>query len=190
MGAARGMWTSAAAVTLALMAACGGGGSVHPTVGAPGSAPATVKLGTRKHPLPVGVSGFLHHPFWSVTVVGFTPDAGELVAATKPANNPPKPDHQFAMARVRMTYAGPGRRTPASLSLTAVGTSSVFYDPTGADRCGVYPDDYTHASGVYAGGVVEGNVCWSVASADVDSLLLVVEPKSSADSDAVFMALR
>lgn len=190
----------AAAVTLGLTAAACGGGSAHRTVGAPRSAPTTtdapattsttVKLGTREHPMPIGVSGFLHGPYWSVTVLGFMRDASAVVAKTNP---PPKPGHQFALARVRMTYTGRGRRSPGGLSLTAVGASSVVYDPFGPDSCGVYPDDYSHANDVFAGGVVEGNVCWSVRSSDVDSLLLVVEPKASVghdDNDAVFMTLQ
>jgi len=46
-------------------------------------------------------------------------------------------------------------------------------------------------SDVFPGGTVSGNLCWSVQSEDVASLVMYIEPLASFDeSERVFFALR
>lgn len=103
-------------------------------------------------------------------------------------NDPPGPGRQFAMVRIEATYEG--LEEPALLTrdvrFVAVDDSNLTYDLD--DSCGVIPDELDEYGEVYAGGVVIGNLCWSVATEHIDSLLLGIAPAFSSQSP-YFMAL-
>lgn len=119
-----------------------------------------------------------------------TPNANSLVARTNQFNEPPEDGRQFFLVRVAMTYQGPDTDSPVSLDLTAVGDSNVIYRSTN-DSCGVIPDNYSQANRLFAGGSVEGNVCWSVKTSDVATLVLMAQPAFSfSDPGETYFSLR
>ena len=151
------------------------------------------ELGTREAPLPVGQVATLESqgsPTWEVKVTGFNPDGTQAVLAENQFNDPPAPGHQFALVTVEATYVGTEQTdTPlGGMTFSAVDDGNVSYDFD--DTCGVIPTALDNFGDVFQGGVVSGNICWSVESAHIDSLLLIVEPAFSFDAEPTFLALR
>lgn len=148
--------------------------------------------GSRQQPLPFGATAAVSigesDPAWLVQVAEFTPDGTDAVLAENPFNEPPADGRQFAIVRIRAEYQGVDE--PASLfrdlEFVVVDESNVTYDFD--DSCGLVPDELDTFAEVYAGGVIEGNLCWSVQTEHIDSLILGI--KGSFQSGApYFMAL-
>lgn len=125
--------------------------------------------GTRENPIPVGQTAALGED-WELTVLSVEPDATAAVMAESTFNDPPAPGHQFFMATVRVTYVGASSDEFYGGSLRVVGQSAVAYD-SWDDYCGSIPNELADRE-LFTGGTIEGNLCWSVATADVDSLVL------------------
>lgn len=148
--------------------------------------PTTTTAGrVRTRPLPLGSEGILVDPPWTISVVDVTPNANAIVQRENRFNDPPADGHQFFMVRIRMTYRGQDSEGPLSVDLEAVGANNVVY----RDSCGVIPDDYERANRAFAGGTVEGNVCWSIRSTDADSLVMIGH-RLFGDRDVLYFALR
>ena len=126
---------------------------------------------------------------WTLTVLEVTPDATDAVLAENQFNEAPADGHQFYMARVSGTYDGNESSTFwVDMSLKAVGDSSVAYEGFGGS-CGVIPDDLNDAGETFPGGSIEGNVCWSVRTEDVGSLVMIAEESFTMDEERVFFSL-
>jgi hypothetical protein len=126
---------------------------------------------------------------YAITVLSVTPDANDVVAGENQFNDPPAEGNQFYIARVEVTYLGQGSGDPGfALNFQAVGDRNVGYT-TFDDSCGVIPESGLDAGELFPGGSVEINVCWQVASEDVESLLMYVEPLFSFDAEPVWFAL-
>lgn len=148
---------------------------------------ATAVAGTRQQPTPPGESSALGDG-WTLRVVGVTPDASEAVLAQNQFNEPPETGEQFFIVRVAMTFNGRGSAdVAAGTRLRLVGDSAVAYT-TYNDGCGVVPDELPDTE-VFTGGTVEGNLCWSVKSSDVGSLVLFDDAYEIADEDRKFFSL-
>jgi hypothetical protein len=140
--------------------------------------------GSRQNPIPVGTAVDVGEN-WQVTVLNVEPDATERVLAESEYNDPPEEGRQFFIAEVSVTYTGEDSDTFSSSELSAVGSSSVAYS-TYEDSCGEIPDELPSRE-VFSGGTITGNVCWSVGSEDVDSLVMYYR---NADQDErVFLSL-
>ena len=72
------------------------------------------------------------------------------------------------------------------VSLSAVGDLGVAYSFDAS--CGVIPDSLDVFDAVFPGGTVTGHLCWAIADADADGLLLIVDGDS--DGERVFLAVR
>lgn len=127
---------------------------------------------TRTDPVPRGEAGALPNGSWIVRVLDVTPNANAV------AKERPPQGRQFFMVRVAMTYQGADTDSPRSVELSAVGESNVVYRSR-TDSCGVIPDSYADGGRVSRGGTVEGNVCWSVTSADAPGIMMIAEPSFS-----------
>lgn len=140
--------------------------------------------GTRENPIPIGMAVDVGEN-WQVTVLNVEPDATERVLAESEYNDPPEEGRQFFLAEVSITYTGDDSDTFSSSELSAVGSSSVAYSAY-EDSCGEIPDELPSRE-LFPGGIITGNVCWSVQSQDVDSLVMYYR---HADQDErVFLSL-
>jgi hypothetical protein len=139
-----------------------------PTAGAQPSA------GSRANPVPLGTLVALEGG-WSLKVISVTPNATSQVLAQNQFNDPPRPGHQYFIARVSAAFAGSGSdRFDGSFRLRALGTSSVTRTPF-ENSCGVIPDKLPDPE-VFAGGVTTGNICWEIPIGDASSMVLYDKP--------------
>ncbi len=172
---------------LVLVVALGSGGDDEPRVvsspaagqtttgvEATGGDEAGEPLGARQNPAPIGTA--LEAGGWVVKVEEVVPDATEQVLAENMFNDPPAEGRQFLMARVTVQYAGdeePVTLIGAPFEFSLFGSRGVEYTRFD-DSCGVVPDELDFFKELYKGGAVSGNLCWSVPSDEVGSLLLRV----------------
>lgn len=175
-------------IVVAVLASLGGGDDEEPKVvstpaaseaGASGAAGGEEggeePLGTRGNPAPIGTA--LEAGGWVVKVDEVVPDATDLVLAENMFNEPPAEGRQFLMARVTVQYNGdeePVTLFGAPFEFSLFGSRGVEYT-TFDDSCGVVPEELDLFKELYKGGSVSGNLCWSVPSDEVDSLLLRVQ---------------
>jgi len=112
---------------------------------------------------------------WRVEVLEPLTNLTNAVAEENQFNDPPPADAQFMGSPVRVTYvSGPAPASLFELSFKAVGPSGVVvatFDPS----CGVVPDSLDTFAELFEGGSVEGNLCWTVGSADQADLTMIVE---------------
>ncbi len=112
---------------------------------------------------------------WNIEVLEPLRDITDAVAEENQFNEPPPADARFMGAPLRVTYvSGPAPASLFEISFKAVGPSGVVlatYDPS----CGVIPDALDTFAELFPGGVAEGNVCWTVGSADQSDLTMIVE---------------
>jgi hypothetical protein len=140
-----------------------------------------------EEPIAVGETGQVGD--FLVEVLDAQPDATDLVVASDFFNEPPEAGNQYYLARVRVTYTGETRDTPGfELYFQATGESGVEY--TMADNsCGWVPGNQASASELFPGGTVDYNICWQIASADAESLVMLVESFSAQDPEPTWFAL-
>ena len=124
-------------------------------------------------------------------VVGLTPNADEAVAEENQFNDPPDAGHQFFMVELEATYVGAeSGQVSRNIRSRVLGELNVARDTFDA-YCGVFPDPISESGEAFPNGTVSGNECWSVATVEVDSLMLMVEDSSIFDgSSRTFFALR
>lgn len=127
-------------------------------------------LGTRENPIPMGETVQIDDD-WEMTVVAVEPDATDTILAADSFAEPPAPGHQFFVATIRVTYIGDGSEEFYSGNLRAVGQMAVAYRQFD-DSCGWSIPNALEDRELFSGGTIEGNLCWSIDSADADSLVL------------------
>ena len=154
---------------------------------APTRTPAAV-LGERGNPVPFGVTAelkFSETDHWEVTVLGAERDATSIVLRENQFNDSPRDGHQFYLVTVGVKYLGTGSTTfRAGSRLKALGNGGVVYTTFG-NTCGVIPDEFPYSE-LFTNGQLEGSECWEIASADVESLVMIVESDSSTAERAWF----
>ena len=148
----------------------------------------TVPGTTRDNPVPIGIAVDMPDG-WRISVLSVTPNANSIVADINSFTDPPKPNHQFVIARLRIVRIGDGSRyIPHAYDYGAVGGSGVAYAAAVLSYC----DGLRGGSGwflpnaladgnreVFAGGTVTGNVCWEVRTGDIDSLVMYYDPNDN-----------
>jgi hypothetical protein len=141
--------------------------------------------GTRAQPVPLGVPGMLVDG-WQLAVTGVTADAWSGIHAAVPSSVAPASDQKDFMVQVQATYPGQGTGVFSAMRVALVIGSGTSYDQL-HNGCGVVPE-MVPANLVTSGGVVRGNVCFTVRTSDIDSLVLV--DSQSVDKDRVYFALK
>lgn len=162
---------------------------VTPTGGVDGDAGGPPEAaGTREDPIPLGTEADAGGG-WRVTVLGSVPDGTEEVLAENPFNEAPEDGSRFFLIRVSASFTGTGSASIlGGLGFQAVGDTAVAYDSLAG--CGVLPDALPTTE-VFAGGTIEGNICFAVADEDVESLLLFSDSYVTFDDeDRVYYSLR
>jgi hypothetical protein len=144
--------------------------------------------GTRESPISLGQATRVGD--WTMHVTSVVPNAIDAIMAENQFNDPPAPGHQFFMVTLEMTYGGSTSGDAYSdFSYDALGPSNVVYEEFQAG-CGVIPSDISDSGEAFPGGVVSGNVCWSVTPEDAAALQMVLTPTASFDDeDRTFFAL-
>ncbi len=143
---------------------------------------------SRDSPLGVGRVGVVGD--FEVSVLSVTPNANDLVTADG-FSELPTPGNQYFMTRVAVTYVGAAAENPSyDLNPQAVGASSVSYT-TFNNMCGFnsFEDALILATELFEGGSAEYNVCWQIATADADSLVMYIESNADFNADPVWFAL-
>lgn len=149
------------------------------------TATAAPAAGTRENPMPVGTVVTLTDG-WQVKVLSTIPNATSQVLARSSGNKPPDAGRQFFIVRLSATYTGSdSAHFGGDYRLRLVGGGAVSYS-TFTDRCGSIPDELADPE-VFTGGTVTGNLCWSVLTGDVGTLVLYDE--SAPAGKRVYLAL-
>jgi hypothetical protein len=94
---------------------------------------------------------------------------------------PPTAGNQYVMVVVTITNAGSEPVVPWS-TIRFLGIGETEYTEA-ENSCGVVPDSVYEIPHLFPGGTVTFNVCWQVASDDVDALAMAVEPWVSDDPE-------
>jgi hypothetical protein len=146
-------------------------------------------LGTRDAPLPLGT--VIEMGDWTIAVTDVTVDATDLVMAENEFNDPPVEGRQFVLFRVEATYEGDDSGNPwLDFSWAIVGSGgNTFGGASFDDYCGVIPDALDERGETFPGGSVEGNVCISAASDQLEGGTIFVEETFSFQDTRAFFAL-
>jgi hypothetical protein len=146
-------------------------------------------LGTRDAPLELGT--VIEMGEWTVAVTEVTLDATDTVMAENEFNDPPVEGRQFVLFRVEATYAGDDSGDPwLDFSWAIVGSGgNTFGGASFDDYCGVIPDALDERGETFPGGSVEGNVCVSAASDQLEGGTILVEETFSFEDTRAFYAL-
>ena len=153
----------------------------------------TPTLGSRDNPVPLGTAFEVANSetdHWEVTVLETTPNATDLVLAEDSFfSDPPEEGNQFFIANVRAKYLGTdSTKFGGRYRLEALGDGGVVYTIP-ANSCGIIPNSLPNPE-LFTNGTIEGNVCWQIASADVDSLLMLLDEASySSDPNRYWFSL-
>lgn len=138
------------------------------------------------NPIPFGEQVAAHDGF-SLWVEEVTENAAQIVLDENQFNDPPTPGNQFVMIRIKVKNNNPNPDNfSAGSRLRAVGDSSVEYRQSGDGSCGVIPNEFDGSRDMFEGGELIGNICFSVKSSDVASLVMYDED----GRDWLFIALR
>ena len=147
---------------------------------------------SRDNPVPIGQS--VEIDGWDVKVVDTIPNATEAVLAENQFNDQPAEGRQFFIATIEATFTGNNVDKDSGqfwLDVTnnVVDDNNVTYSSMD-DYCGVIPDALEDTNEVFVGGTVTGNVCWPVATDQVDSLVMFVEPTFSFRQERTWISLQ
>lgn len=130
-------------------------------------------VGSRSNPVPFGTEATVGSD-WRIKILSTEPNGNASIQRANQFNDPPPAGGQFFIAKVELSYIGEGSSSPIfEVTLKAVGQGNVTYDPFTND-CGVVPSSLPDNE-IFSGGKVSGNVCWSIASSDADTLLMVAD---------------
>jgi len=162
-----------------------------------------IGVGRREYPVPVATPYHVGNG-WTLTVVGVNADAAEqdnsdaagqipaLDQSSSAGQSEPTPPagRQFLIVRVRASYMG---EEPTEFGgryrLRAVGDESVSYSIPD-DSCGTIPDPLPDPE-VFAGGTIEGNVCWAIRTTEAGTVVMYDALATVNDEDQqVFFSLK
>lgn len=141
-------------------------------------------LGSRESPLPLGT--FVDLGDWSVSVIDVDLDATETVRAANQFNDPPEDGEQFVLFTVEAVYEGSESGDPMfDFRWAIVGSEGNTF----RDSCGVISDRLRDQGETFPDGEVVGNVCYRVASDQLDGATIGLDQLFSFRDDRVFFAL-
>ncbi len=153
----------------------------------------TVPGVSRNNPIPIGTAVDFEGSY-RLRVVSVVRNAGRVVAEENMFNDPPDAGNQFFMVRLAVTRLKPGIGGflfDGGEFETLGSRDFVYLDFK--HSCGVIPDELDVYQDVGSGFTLEGNMCWQIHSADVDSLVLKYYPEGrhfGSPADVRYFALR
>ena len=146
----------------------------------PTSTPTPVPVGaTREYPIPLGESGTTQDDFM-VSVVEVQKDAHDIVVQANENESyyeEPLPGHVYIMARIKVRNLSPEPQSLSNNRWSVVGPSDLEFGQCRTRGGGFYysyevPDEYDDGRLMFQGGEIEGNLCFTVKSSDLDSLVM------------------
>ena len=105
---------------------------------------------------------------WALAVTGPAIDITDAVLAENQFNEAPPEGFRFVGITVRIEYGGDGSSIALTLTIKTVGSSNVEY----STNCGVTPGELDTFADVFAGGAIEGQLCFVVPTEDLGSEVL------------------
>ena len=134
---------------------------------------------TREYPIPLGESGTTQDDFM-VSVVEVQKDAHDIVVQAnenKSYYEEPLPGHVYIMARIRVSNLSAEPQSLSNNRWSVVGPSDLEFGQCRTRGGGFYysyevPDEYDDGRLMFQGGEIEGNLCFTVKSSDLDSLVM------------------
>lgn len=146
------------------------------------------ELGTRDNPLELGTRIAMGD--WTLAVTDVTLDATDAVMAENEFNDPPADGRQFVMFHVEAIYEGEDSGTAwLDFSWGIVGSQGNTFATGMDDYCGVIPEPLDDTGETFPGGSVDGNVCISVPSDQVDGATIRIEDTFSFEDTRAFYAV-
>jgi hypothetical protein len=142
--------------------------------------------GSSQQPFPLGAPGTLVDG-WQLVVTGVTPDAWSGIHSAITSSVAPAPDQRDYMLRVQATFVGQGTGVFSAMRLALLSGVQTTYEQL-HNNCGIVPD-MVPPNLVTAGGSLRGNVCFTVRSSEIDSLVLF-DNQSPLDQDKLYFSLR
>lgn len=162
-------------------------GSTTTSTAPPGTGSSGGSAGTFDDPMSPGEVAQVGD--WSVRVIAVTADATDAVLAENSFNDAPEAGHQFFLATLEAEYVGTDSGTFwIDMNTKALGPSAVAYEGFDAS-CGVIPDSIDDAGETFPGGIVSGNVCWSVTAEDAADLVMLLEESFSFNDTRIVYVL-
>lgn len=112
---------------------------------------------------------------WVVQVTGPASDSTNAVLAESTSNKVPAEGSIYISVPIRLTYkSGPAPVRVSELQFKGLGPSARVLTESG-DSCGTVPEGIDHATELFPGGVIEGNICWMAPAGDIAGMKLIVE---------------
>ena len=157
----------------------------------PTSTPATQEYGrSRNQPKPIRTPIELDNGI-SISVENVTENANQIIKRHDAWTEPPPSGHQFLILELKVANVGdePIDLYPIN-ELSLVGKSNVSYDQGFSNECWTFPNEIDTSRTIFPNGSLSGNICFSVESSDVDSLVMYYESISLfANDEFVYWAL-
>ena len=153
----------------------------------PTSTPVPVGL-SRSNPIPFGETRTLvDAEEFAIWVTDLLEDGTQLVLDENQFNDPPREGHQFLIVRIHVRNTSAESKNFGT-TLYLVGKSNIAYSQH-EHRCGVIPDNFDIYREIFEGGELSGNICFSVQSSDIGSLVMYGDSGFLSNSKRIFYEL-
>ena len=146
----------------------------------PGSTSTALPVGaSRDNPVPLGQPGTTGDDF-RVWVIEVRKDAHDIIAQANENESyyeEPLPGHVYIMARIKVRNLSPEPQSLSNSRWGVVGKSDLEFGQCRTRGGGFYysyevPDEYDDGRLMFQGGEIEGNLCFTVKSSDLESLVI------------------
>ena len=146
----------------------------------PSSTSTAIPVGaSRDNPVPLGQPGTTADDF-RVWVVEVRKDAHDIIAQAnenKSYYEEPLPGHVYIMARIKVRNLSPEPQSLSNNRWSVVGQSQLEFGQCRTRGRGAYysyevPDEYDDGRLMFQGGEIEGNLCFTVKSSDMESMVM------------------
>ncbi len=144
---------------------------------------------SRNQPMPIG-KPMEFTDGTTIIVESVTENANQIIKRHDAWTEPPPNGHQFLLVNVKVVNNGNEPIDIYTVSqLSLVGKSNVSYDTW--NDCWTFPNEFDTSRTLFPAGSLTGNICFTVKSSDVDSLVMFLEIQSLlGGNEFVYWALK
>ena len=128
---------------------------------------------SRNNPFPIGFNAEFTDGT-TISVEGVTENANQIVKRHDAWTDPPPSGHQFYIVNLKIVNNG-NKPIDAYIArhLSLVGKSNVSAEQY--SDCWTFPNEIESSKTIFPDGSLTGNICFTVKSSDVDSLVMYLE---------------